>query len=132
MTYPGTNVILQRVTPRRQHIGSSLLIVSLVLGSVLAPFSHYLWMAAVGHFEHGKHEVTAPGHHHDAPVLASDAADVDGCRYSDLFATHLAGPLGFSSINRPDLAPTAVAPADRQTPASDRQLDRLTRGPPAA
>lgn len=113
------------------QVKSVLLSASLVLGSLAAPLSHYLWMAASGHFGHIQHTEMAAGHSDHESSVGAHKAHAVGCNYSDLFATHVAGAPVVASLQSPQPAAVFTAVMENDGPAIDRPSGNLTRGPPA-
>ncbi|MEM8487784.1 MAG: hypothetical protein AAF564_19690 [Bacteroidota bacterium] len=131
---------------RRSQI-ALLVLLTFVVGSIVAPASHYAYMlfsdvyGVGGHLQHtAHHDVPHHGasHHgaavdgtHDMPVRARDAgSDHFYCEYADLFATFAAtGPLAASVVDATPHSEPVIISAERNPDASLPAAFQQ-RGPP--
>ena len=108
------------------------LLATLILGGVLAPLSHFVYMATADtavHHSEAHHQL--PGADEGA-TLVEPTSNVEPCSYADLFATQMAGDTPpAESFVAPDLVVNEFSePSDVRSGLSFTTL--TIRGPPAS
>ncbi len=128
---------------RNRTILAGLLLAVLTVGSVVAPLSHFVFMAvsdahampstmdAMAHHghQHGSHAMAMPVQ--DGPAWHTEASAHELCTYADLFATPLAGDLSAPLVLLADASASTLLLPPSAAPHIAALLTEAARGPPA-